>query len=48
MVACTQTRRLVAKNVAQRVADELDVTLGQQVGYSVRFDECTSDKTQLK
>ncbi|ROV95065.1 hypothetical protein VSDG_05850 [Cytospora chrysosperma] len=48
LIACTQPRRVAATSVAQRVADELDVKLGEEVGYSVRFDNCTSDKTLLK
>uniref|UniRef100_A0A7S1G4C4 RNA helicase n=1 Tax=Bicosoecida sp. CB-2014 TaxID=1486930 RepID=A0A7S1G4C4_9STRA len=48
MVCCTQPRRVAATSVAQRVADEMDVKLGEEVGYSVRFDECTSDRTVLK
>lgn len=48
LIACTQPRRVAATSVAQRVADELDVTLGNEVGYSVRFDNCTSEKTMLK
>lgn len=34
-------------SVAQRVADELDVTLGEEVGYNIRFDNNTSSKTIL-
>jgi pre-mRNA-splicing factor ATP-dependent RNA helicase DHX15/PRP43 len=48
MVACTQPRRVAAMSVASRVADELDVKLGQQVGYSIRFEDCTSQSTVLK
>jgi len=48
LVACTQPRRVAATSVAQRVADELDVTLGEEVGYTVRFDDKTSPKTILK
>lgn len=48
LIACTQPRRVAATSVAQRVADELDVKLGDEVGYSVRFDNCTSEKTMLK
>jgi pre-mRNA-splicing factor ATP-dependent RNA helicase DHX15/PRP43 len=48
LVACTQPRRLAASSVARRVADELDVPLGEQVGYSVRFDDQTSALTRLK
>ncbi|KXS12668.1 putative ATP-dependent RNA helicase DHX35 [Gonapodya prolifera JEL478] len=39
IVACTQPRRVAATTVAARVAQEMAVTLGEQVGYSVRFDE---------
>jgi pre-mRNA-splicing factor ATP-dependent RNA helicase DHX15/PRP43 len=48
MVACTQPRRIAASSVAQRVAEELDVELGKEVGYSVRFDNMTSMETRLK
>ncbi|OCK79881.1 P-loop containing nucleoside triphosphate hydrolase protein [Lepidopterella palustris CBS 459.81] len=48
MVACTQPRRVAAMSVAQRVAQEMDVTLGEEVGYSIRFEDKTSPKTMLK
>lgn len=48
MVACTQPRRVAAMSVAQRVADEMDVTLGEEVGYSIRFENKTSPNTMLK
>lgn len=48
LVACTQPRRLAAVDVAARVADEMDVKLGEEVGYSVRFDDKSCDKTLLK
>ncbi|KAJ2777805.1 DEAH-box ATP-dependent RNA helicase prp43 [Coemansia javaensis] len=48
MIACTQPRRVAAMSVAQRVAEELDVKLGQEVGYSIRFEDCTSPRTVLK
>ena len=35
-------------SVAQRVADEMDVVLGQEVGYNIRFEDCTSARTLLK
>lgn len=35
-------------SVAQRVADEMDVVLGQEVGYNIRFEDCTSARTILK
>lgn len=47
-VACTQPRRVAAMSVARRVADEMDVNLGDEVGYSIRFEDVTSQKTILK
>ncbi|KAF9221070.1 P-loop containing nucleoside triphosphate hydrolase protein [Gyrodon lividus] len=41
LVACTQPRRVAAMSVAKRVADEMDVQLGRQVGYSIRFEDMT-------
>ena len=35
-------------SVAQRVAEELDVSLGQEVGYSIRFEDCSGPRTLLK
>ncbi|KAK5165383.1 DEAH-box ATP-dependent RNA helicase prp43 [Saxophila tyrrhenica] len=48
MVACTQPRRVAAMSVAQRVAQEMDVKLGEEVGYSIRFEDMTSPSTMLK
>ncbi|RMZ77677.1 hypothetical protein DV738_g4288, partial [Chaetothyriales sp. CBS 135597] len=48
LVACTQPRRVAAMSVAQRVAQEMDVKLGNEVGYSIRFEDMTSSKTILK
>ncbi|KAI0942400.1 DEAH-box ATP-dependent RNA helicase prp43 [Taiwanofungus camphoratus] len=45
MVACTQPRRVAAMSVAKRVADEMDVQLGKQVGYSIRFEDMTESGT---
>ena len=47
-VGCTQPRRVAAMSVAARVADEMGTRLGQEVGYSIRFEDMTSDKTVLK
>ena len=47
-IACTQPRRVAAMSVAQRVANEMDVTLGDEVGYNIRFEDVTSSKTILK
>ena len=48
LVACTQPRRVAAMSVAQRVADEMDVKLGEEVGYSIRFEDMTGPRTMLK
>jgi pre-mRNA-splicing factor ATP-dependent RNA helicase DHX15/PRP43 len=48
MVACTQPRRVAAISVAKRVSEEMDVTLGDHVGYSVRFDDMSGPRTLLK
>ncbi|KAK3683680.1 pre-mRNA splicing factor ATP-dependent RNA helicase PRP43 [Podospora appendiculata] len=48
LIACTQPRRVAAMSVAQRVANELDVKLGEEVGYSIRFENKTGPKTMLK
>ncbi|KAF7700251.1 hypothetical protein HF521_003209 [Silurus meridionalis] len=47
-VGCTQPRRVAAMSVAARVAQELAVKLGNEVGYSIRFEDCTSKRTVLK
>lgn len=47
-VVCTQPRRVAAMSVAARVADEMGVKLGNEVGYSIRFEDCTSEKTIIK
>ncbi|VDK74500.1 unnamed protein product [Litomosoides sigmodontis] len=48
LVACTQPRRVAAMSVATRVAEEMDVQLGAEVGYSIRFEDCVSERTILK
>jgi pre-mRNA-splicing factor ATP-dependent RNA helicase DHX15/PRP43 len=48
MVACTQPRRVAAMSVAKRVAEEMDVRLGQEVGYTIRFEDVSSGRTKLK
>jgi pre-mRNA-splicing factor ATP-dependent RNA helicase DHX16 len=47
-IGCTQPRRVAAMSVAARVAQEVGVKLGNEVGYSIRFEDCTSDKTVIK
>ncbi|KAK7593066.1 hypothetical protein V9T40_007818 [Parthenolecanium corni] len=48
MIACTQPRRVAAMSVAKRVSDEMGTDLGQEVGYAIRFEDCTSEKTVIK
>ncbi|XP_024969225.1 pre-mRNA-splicing factor ATP-dependent RNA helicase DEAH1-like isoform X5 [Cynara cardunculus var. scolymus] len=48
MIGCTQPRRVAAMSVAARVSQEMGIKLGHEVGYSIRFEDCTSDKTVLK
>lgn len=47
-VGCTQPRRVAAMSVATRVAEEMGVKVGNEVGYAIRFEDATSDKTILK
>jgi ATP-dependent helicase HrpA len=44
----TQPRRIAARSVAQRISDELNVSLGDVVGYKVRFHDQTSPATRVK
>lgn len=48
MIGCTQPRRMAAMSVSKRVADEMDVQLGQTVGYTIRFEDVSSPQTRLK
>ncbi|BDI23654.1 ATP-dependent RNA helicase HrpA [Herbiconiux sp. L3-i23] len=47
-IAHTQPRRLAARTIAERIADELDVEMGGLVGYQVRFTDRASDATRIK
>ncbi|EIJ43654.1 ATP-dependent helicase HrpA [Beggiatoa alba B18LD] len=47
-IGCTQPRRLAARTIAQRVANELNSELGQAVGYQVRFHDRTSPNSYIK
>ncbi len=46
MVGCTQPRRVAAMSVAKRVSEEMGVRLGDEVGYAIRFEDCTSEVGQ--
>ncbi|MDP6942800.1 MAG: ATP-dependent RNA helicase, partial [Myxococcota bacterium] len=48
LIGVTQPRRIAAVSVAWRIALEEQVTLGEEVGYAIRFDDQTSRRTQLK
>lgn len=47
-IACTQPRRVAAQSVAKRVAEEVGCRLGDEVGYTIRFDDCSSSRTKIK
>jgi len=47
-VAVAQPRRIAAVNASRQVARERRAALGRSVGYSVRFDECSSSETSIK
>ncbi|WVW83262.1 hypothetical protein I302_105281 [Kwoniella bestiolae CBS 10118] len=49
VVACTQPRRVAATSVATRVAEEVGSVLGDEVGYSIRFEDLSSStRTRIK
>ncbi|WP_409995886.1 ATP-dependent RNA helicase HrpA [Halomonas sp. DP4Y7-2] len=48
LIGHTQPRRLAARSVATRLAEELQVPVGEQVGYQVRFTDQTNDDTLVK
>lgn len=48
IIGCTQPRRVAAISVAKRVAEEVGCILGEEVGYSIRFEDCTSLATKIK
>lgn len=47
-IVVTQPRRVAAVSVATRVAEEQNVTLGESVGYAVRFDDRSSHRTRIR
>ncbi|MEW5316382.1 MAG: hypothetical protein WDW38_007760 [Sanguina aurantia] len=48
IIGCTQPRRVAAMSVAKRVSEEMGVELGAEVGYAIRFEDCTSAATAIK
>ncbi|KAL3644364.1 hypothetical protein CASFOL_012296 [Castilleja foliolosa] len=47
-IGCTQPRRMAATSVATRVAEEFGCRLGEEVGYAIRFEDCSSPDTVIK
>lgn len=47
-IVCTQPRRVAAVTIAQRVASERGCSVGEEVGYSIRFEDKTSYRTRIK
>ena len=48
MIGCTQPRRIAAVSIAKRVAEERGCRVGEEIGYSIRFEDCTSPATRVK
>jgi ATP-dependent helicase HrpA len=48
MIGHTQPRRLAARSIASRLAEETETTLGDVIGYQIRFGDQTSDRTLIK
>jgi ATP-dependent RNA helicase DHX8/PRP22 len=48
IIGCTQPRRVAAMSVAKRVSEEFGCLLGQEIGYTIRFEDCTSNETIIK
>lgn len=48
LIGHTQPRRIAARSIAARVAEELNSSLGSLVGYQVRFNEALSEHTRIK
>jgi pre-mRNA-splicing factor ATP-dependent RNA helicase DHX38/PRP16 len=47
-IVCTQPRRVAAVSVAKRVSDEMGVRLGEEVGYTIRFEDVSSPRTVIR
>ncbi len=47
-IGCTQPRRVAALSISRRIAEELNVTWGREVGCKIRFDDRSSDYTYIK
>src|SRR6267154_5450566 len=47
-IGCTQPRRIAALSISRRIAEELNVTWGREVGCKIRFDDRSSQETYIK
>jgi ATP-dependent RNA helicase DHX8/PRP22 len=47
-IGCTQPRRMAAVSVSKRVSEEFGCKLGKEVGYAIRFEDCTTPETIIK
>ena len=47
-IGITQLRRMAARAAAKRVAKEQGCKVGEEVGYTIRFDDCTCPTTQIQ
>jgi pre-mRNA-splicing factor ATP-dependent RNA helicase DHX38/PRP16 len=48
VIGCTQPRRVAAVSVAKRVSEEVKTKLGDKVGYTIRFEDCSSPQTVIQ
>lgn len=48
VIGCTQPRRVAAMSVAKRVSEEVGSKLGEEVGYTIRFEDMTGPNTKIK
>ncbi|KAJ8678997.1 hypothetical protein QAD02_014784 [Eretmocerus hayati] len=48
LIGITEPRRVATTSLATRVADERNCILGDEVGYTIRFDDCTDETTKIK
>ncbi|NMH58721.1 ATP-dependent RNA helicase HrpA [Alteromonas sp. MYP5] len=48
LIGHTQPRRLAARSVANRIAEEMNTPLGEKVGFKIRFSDQVSDSTYIK
>lgn len=48
MIGCTQPRRIAAMSVAKRVSEEMECKVGTTVGFSIRFEDVTSEDTIIR